>query len=119
MCFNRKNKTGLSRKEIADAVQHEDLHGGCGKVVNVLFSADKTRRCVITEKDKGYLSYSFEKLEEYDEDELRFFPKGTSPYYWVPVSCAQNHVFDDMDILMRELKADHEYKLCFDDFSSK
>lgn len=82
-----------------------------GAVVDVLFSEDKTRRCIITKASDGILSYSFEKLEAYDEEELCWLEKGAFPAYWYPYN--GSGIFNDMDILMRELKAEPEYKIYF------
>ncbi|MDE7395368.1 MAG: hypothetical protein K2M95_04540 [Clostridiales bacterium] len=93
-------------------MQYEELQYADAAVAEVLFSDDKTRRCVITKSDEGFFSYRFETLEAYDEEWLRMMPKDSLPAYWIPDS-GRKSVFGDMNTLMRELNAEPEYRMHF------
>ncbi len=104
----------FSREEIIEVMKDRDVNGIDGERVGVFFSADKTRRCIITKSDNGFFSYSFEKLELYDEEEMRWLEKDALPAYWQPYGAGPRPVINDMDVLMRELKAEPEYKNYFE-----
>lgn len=115
MFFRRKKVDQKARRpsweETVELMQREGLRFA-DEIVEVLFSPDKVHRCVITKSNDGLLSYTFEYLEAYDEELLNMMPTDAPHAYWVPNSFGT--VFDDMEILMRELKAEPLYKIHFD-----
>lgn len=118
MFFKRKTEIKkqqfLSWNEIIEIMQDKGLQRVDDEVIKVLFSTDKTHRCIIIKSNKGYLSYVFENLIAFDEDELCFLSPDALPAYWVPRGGGLKPIFSDMDSLMRELKSEPEYKLYFD-----
>ena len=103
--------------EIVELMYGKALNYTSCQIVDVIYSLDKARRCVITKDDDGYLKFGFEKIELDDEETLNFFPPSDEPpAYWTPEyhDSGTISIFDDMNSLMRELKAHPEYKTYFE-----
>ncbi|MDE6475109.1 MAG: hypothetical protein K2L70_08430 [Clostridia bacterium] len=102
-------------EEIVSMMYDEDLC--CQEdyeIVQVIYSADKEHRYVISKSDTNRLTYEYQKLQVYDEEEMAYFPSGSLPAYWLPIENVAKPIFDDINILMRELKAEPQYKTFFD-----
>ena len=103
-----------SWEEIVSRMYDEELY--CPEdyiIVKVIYSADKAHRYVVFKSDTDYLTYVYEKLQAYDEYELTYFPSDL-PAYWLPNEDGARRIFNDIDIFMRELKAEPQYKTFFD-----
>lgn len=82
------------------------------KIIDVLYSTDNEHRFVILRVDDNYLTFSFESLQPYSEEEMMNFTDNEFAY-WLPEDNGAKHIFDDIEILMRELMATPEYKTFF------
>ena len=101
-------------EEIIKLMQDKELSYADSQVIDAIYSLDKAHRFVILKNDLGHFTYIFESLELYDEDELKYFPPSDDvPAYWLPRDNFLKPIFDDISVLMRELKAQPEYKTFF------
>ncbi|MDE6472637.1 MAG: hypothetical protein K2L52_06380 [Clostridia bacterium] len=108
-------KKNYKWEEIIELMQGKELSYADSQVSEVIYSLDKAHRYVILNTDTGYLTYLFESLELYDEDELKYFPPSDDvPAYWLPRDNFAKPIFDDKKNLMRELKTQPEYKTFFE-----
>lgn len=88
----------------------------CGSV-NFIYSKDKTMRYVIFRNDKGIFSYILEEIYVFDEDEWKYIciRDNALPATWQPFTGRNgNSFFENYDDLLKELKAEPEYKLYFE-----
>lgn len=108
-----KPKCVPTREEIVESMHDKGLNYiDKYKIINVLYSSDNEHRFVILKADDNYLTYSFESLRFYDNDELSYCSDGEFAY-WLPENYGSKPVFNDLGILMRELTATPEYKTFF------
>ena len=77
------------------------------EVVEVIYSADKSRRYVVLKSDVGYFTYISERLHARSEDELNYFPDGSELGYWLPDGA--KHIFDTYEHAKAELRSEPEY----------
>lgn len=114
LSFKKKRAPRSARpswEEIVASMRDEELNLVDGyKLIDIIYSRDSAHRFKImkVELDAGnsYFTYSFESLKQCDEDELLI--SSDSYAYWLPHDEGQ-HIFDDMETLMRELRATPEY----------
>lgn len=117
MCFRKSKKSPpkvLTWDEIVQIMYGKNLsvRDDC-EMIDVVYSRDKAHRYLIFKSSNGYFSYKFEYLFAYDEDELIYLGEDSLPGYWLPHDTHGFSLFDDMTILMRELKAEPDYKTYF------
>ncbi|MDE6028724.1 MAG: hypothetical protein K2F90_00175 [Clostridiales bacterium] len=117
MCFRKSKKSPpkvLPWDEIVKIMYDKDFRApdDC-EIIDVVYSYDKAHRYLILKSNDGYFRYQYEYLIAYDEDELIYFGDD-SPGYWLPHTLSPCPLFNDMTILMRELKAEPDYKTYFE-----
>lgn len=101
-------------EEVVKMMYDKDLHAPCDyEIIDVIYSTDKAHRYLILKSD-DLLTYRYERLQACDEYELLCLPDGALPAYWLPHESGAKPIFNDLDILMRELKAEPLYKTYFD-----
>ena len=89
------------------------------QVVDVIYSKDGEHRFVILKSSAGYLTYKYEYLVLDAEDEWEYYPKDALPAYWYSSDWSYDErtttsLFGDVDDLMRDLKAQPQYKTYFE-----
>ena len=64
--------------------QHLDVY--TDKVIQVIYSKDKSKRYVILQDENGFLTYQLEAIYQYDPDEWQYIAsnKNALPAMWVP-----------------------------------
>lgn len=82
------------------------------EVVDVIYCADGSVRCVLLKSDLGSYKYLFERLFAFDEDEFVIFGRDIDPGYWQPIYDFKSF-FDSEETARREMKADPLYKTYF------
>lgn len=117
--YRRKNvgkgRQFPSYEEIVEIMYNKELnYNGC-EILDVLYSNDRTKRFVILKSRSDFMTYSFERLQVYDEEEFVYFGKGALPAYWLPRNEGAKPVFNDFETSLNELKATPEYKTFFAD----
>ncbi len=115
--FKRKN-VNKSRPlptwdETVEIMRNEYLNYG-DKIIDVISSTDGAHNFVILKSDCNHLTYSFESLKPYEPEFMKYFDDNEIAY-WQPENSGAKPIFDDMEILIRELAATPEYKLFFKD----
>lgn len=83
-------------------------------LLEVIYSLDKAHRFLILKSDENTWSYSFEELVAFEEYELSFIDAEQYPAMWIPKDTGFKSVFDDIELLKRELKISPEYKRYFE-----
>ena len=85
-------------------------------VVKVIYSKDRSMRYVVLKDEKGFFTYQLEAIYQYDKDEWKYICTydNALPAIWEPFrGIVGKSVFENMDELLKELKAEPEYKSYF------
>lgn len=98
-----------SWKEIVDEMYDKDLDCVDGEVLEVIYSSDKCKRFIVFLSDKGYVSYVFEKLRMFDEEELLYFGRAN---YWELSGCSKS-IYSTLEDAMKQLVFEPEYRAYF------
>ncbi len=102
--------------EIVEMMYDAQLDAYDNEVVRVIYSADRTMRYVILQDEKGFYTYHLEAIYPFDEDEWKYIFSGNSalPAMWEPFHNIWGlSIFSDEQELLREMKAEPEYKRYF------
>ncbi len=116
--FKRKSTFKLRHlptwDKIVETMRDKELNYIDGHtIVDVFYSIDNAHRFVILKSEDNYLTYSFESLQPYDEEELKYSNDNVFAY-WSPGNKSTKSLFDDMELLMQELTVTPEYKTFFE-----
>ena len=82
----------------------------------VIYSKDRWMRYVVLKDEKEFFTYQLEAIYQYDEDEWKYICSHDNvlPAMWEPFrGIVGKSVFENIDELLNELKAEPEYKQCF------
>ena len=115
--FSRKEKIDYvlpSHTEIVDMVYDKHLDFSDETVIKIVYGANNEHRVVILKNSDGYLRYIFERIEEYDADEMKYF-------WGIPTACRQSgersmtafFCFGSEEEAWNDLIATSEYKTYF------
>ena len=94
--------------------QHLDVY--TDKVIQVIYSKDKSKRFVILQDENGFLTYQLEAIYQYDPDEWQYIAsnKNALPAMWEPLhGMIGKSVFANTTELLHELRAEPEYQRYF------
>ena len=86
------------------------------EVVKVIYSKDRSMRYVVLKDEKEFFTYQLEAIYQYDEDEWKYICSHDNalPAMWEPFrGIVGKSVFENIDELLNELKAEPEYKQYF------
>ena len=86
------------------------------EVVKVIYSKDRSMRYVVLKDEKEFFTYQLEAIYPYDEDEWKYICSHDNvlPAMWEPFrGIVGKSVFENIDELLNELKAEPEYKQYF------
>ena len=75
----------------------------------VIYTDDKAERAVILEKTDTIFTIAFEKLYQFDDDELAFINSDTHGY-WAPTSYSMSSVFDTMEAAVKAIFSEPPFK---------
>lgn len=79
--------------------------------LQTIYSSDREMRCVFFRSANGLISYEFEMLSHFDEDELQYMTDSTP--VWCPFSSGSASFFDSIDDAKKEMLSDPTYKAYF------
>ncbi len=85
-------------------------------VVKAIYSKDRSMRYVVLKDEKGFFTYQLEAIYQYDENEWKYICShgNALPAMWEPFrGFVGKSVFENIDELLKELKAEPEYKSYF------
>ena len=104
-----------SWETVVEMMYDKDLDAFSDEVVKVVYSKDRSMRYVVL-KDEKLFTYQLEAIYQYDEDEWKYICSHNNalPAMWEPYrGIVGKSVFENMDELLKELKAEPEYKSNF------
>lgn len=117
--FKRKPNSVIppmpSWEAIVETMYDKHLDSFCDEVVKVIYSKDRSLRYVVLKNDSGLFTYQLEMICQYDEDEWKYIASHDNalPSMWVPRGFVVKSVFSSIDELLKEIKAEPEYKNYF------
>lgn len=99
-------------EQIVEQMYGKQLSGYADRVVDVIYSKDKTKRYVITKNESGLLSYQLETICPFDEEEWKYIcvHEDTLPAMWVELEAgAGRSLFSSEKELRTELGSEPEF----------
>ncbi len=102
--------------ETVSVMYNKQLNCFGDKLVDVLYTPDKTKRFVLLKSDKGYFRYVYEELHSFTEEEWMYVSRGKNPLpaIWEPSAGWQGtSLFGTVEDTWKELKLSPEYKQYF------
>jgi len=105
-----------SWEAVVEMMYDKYLDAFSDEVVKVIYSKDRSMRYVVVVDKKGLFTYEREAIYQYDEDEWKYICSGDRalPAMWEPFrGVVGRSVFESIGELLKELKAEPEYKLYF------
>ena len=84
-------------------------------VIKVVYGENNEHRVVILKNSDGYFRYIFERIEEYDADEMKYFSgyPDRLPAEWREVDDMRFSAFGSEEEAWNDLIATSEYKMYF------
>ena len=118
--FKRKSKEETpplpSWETVVEMMYDKNLDVFSDEFVKVIYSKDRSMRYVVLKDEKDFFTYQLEAIYQYDEDEWKYICSHDNalPAMWEPFrGIVGKSVFENMDELLKELKAEPEYKSYF------
>ena len=105
-----------SWETVVEMMYDKHLDAFSDEVVKVIYSKDCSMRYIVLKDEKGFFIYQLEAIYQYDEDEWKYFCSRDNalPAMWEPFrGIVGKSVFENIDELLNELKAEPEYKQYF------
>ena len=105
-----------SWETVVEMMYDKHLDEFSDEVVKVIYSKDSSMRFVVLKNKKGFFTYQLESIYQYDEDEWKYIGSQDNalPAMWEPFrGIVGKSVFESIDELLKELKAEPEYKSYF------
>ena len=118
--FKKKSKEEISPmpfwETVVEMMYDKHLDAFSDEIVKVIYSKDRSMRYVVLKDEKGFFIYQLEAIYQYDEDERKYICSHNNvlPAMWEPFrGIVGKSIFENMDELLKELKAEPEYKRYF------
>ena len=118
--FKKNSKVEIppmpSWETVVEMMYDKNLDAFSDEVVKVIYSKDRSMRYVVLKDEKDFLTYHLEEIYQYDEDEWKYICSHDNelPAMWGPfIGIVGNSIFENMDELLKELKAEPEYERYF------
>ena len=105
-----------SWETVVEMMYDKHLDAFSDEVVKVIYSKDRWMRYVVLKDEKEFFTYQLEAIYQYDEDEWKYICSHDNvlPAMWEPFrGIVGKSVFENIDELLNELKAEPEYKQYF------
>lgn len=110
-----------SWETVVEMMYDKYLDAFSDEVVKVIYSKDRWMRYVVLKDEKEFFTYQLEAIYQYDEDEWKYICSHDNvlPAMWEPFrGIVGKSVFENIDELLNELKAEPEYKQYFDCYTT-
>ena len=118
--FRKKVKIEIPQmppwESVVEIMHDKHLDAFADEVVEVIYSKDCSMRYVVLKDEKGFFAYQLEAIYQYDEDEWKYICSNDNalPAMWEPFrGMVGKSIFESIDELLREMKAEPEYKNYF------
>lgn len=105
-----------SWETIIQLMYDKNLDVFADKVVDVIYSKDRSMRYVVLKEDNSLFTYQLEAIYQFDEDEWRYIcsSENAIPAMWEPFRGIDGKsFFNSMEELLKEIKHEPEYKQYF------
>ena len=105
-----------SWETVIESMYDKYLDAFSDEIVKVIYSKDRLMRYVVLKDEKGFFTCQLEAIYQYDEDEWKYICSHDNalPAMWEPFrGVVGKSVFENLDELLKELKAEPEYKSYF------
>ena len=105
-----------SWETVVEMMYDKHLDAFSDEVVKVIYSKDRSMRYVVLKDEKDFFTYQLEAIYQHDEDEWKYICSHDNalPAMWEPfIGIVGKSIFENMDELLKELKAEPEYKRYF------
>ncbi len=106
-----------TRETIVEIMYDKHLDAFADEVVMMIYSKDHSMRYVVLKDERNFFTYQLEAIYQYDEDEWKCIclHDNALPAMWETFRKAvEKSVFENTDELLKEIKAEQEYKLYFE-----
>ena len=114
--FRNKKQSLPSREETIRRMYKEKPDESDGNVTEFIYSADRTMRYALSERDNCY-TYELWKIEFLDEEEWLYISShpDSLPAYWTPARRTDGiSFFHSKELMLSEIKSEYEYKTYFE-----
>jgi hypothetical protein len=118
--FKKKQKTAITPMPCWEAViellYDKHLDAFSDKVVEVIYSKDRSMRYVVLKENNGLLTYQLEAIYQFDEDDWRYICSNDNalPAMWEPFrGIVGKSFFESMEELREEIENEPEFKQYF------
>ena len=118
--FKKKSKEETppmpSWETVVEMMYDKHLDAFSEEVVRVIYSIDRSMRYVVLKNEKGYFTYQLEAIYQYEVDEWKYLSaqEDVLPALWEPFrGIVGKSIFENMDDLLKEIKAEAEFKHYF------
>lgn len=105
-----------SWKTVIEIMHNKHLDTFADEVVKVIYSKDNSMRYVILKNKKGFFTYQLEAIYQFDKEEWKYISSqdNTLSAMWEPFrGIVGKSIFDNIEELLKEMKAEPEYKQYF------
>ena len=101
--------------EVVELLHDKNLVFPGSSVEIVIYSEDKSRRCIVLKSDNGFYTYRFEQIYQYTEEEWIYFGNDSDavPGFWTDVESRNTSIFSSLEETVKELEHEGAYKTYF------
>ena len=119
--FHKKTNQSVpplpSWETVVEMMYDKHLNAFADEVIKVIYSKDRSMRYIILKDEKGFFTYQLEAIYQFEEDEWKYVGShdDAPPAMWEPFrGIVGKSFFNNTEELLKEMKAEHEYKQYFD-----
>ena len=118
--FRKRAKSNVPPMPSWDAIVQmlydKQLDNYAQKVVQVIYSKDRSKRYVICKNDNGFFTHQLEAIYQYDPDEWQYIASNQDalPAMWEPFhGMTGKSVFENEEELLTQMRVEPEYQQYF------
>lgn len=119
--FHKKTNQSVpplpSWETVVEMMYDKHLNAFADEVIKVIYSKDRSMRYIILKDEKGIFTYQLEAIYQFEEDEWKYVGSHDDalPAMWEPFrGIVGKSFFNNTEELLKEMKAEPEYKQYFD-----
>lgn len=103
-------------EDIVGMMYDKDLTGFVDSVVQVIYSADKTKRFVLLRSERGFYTFDYQEICVFDEEEWQYVCRGENPLpaMWESRT-TQVGLYDSLENMRKDICTTPEYRCYFEE----